>query len=189
MMRKSVWLLSAGLFALSVPAYAQETDTDAGGAQPTDGATAEAAAVDNQATETSAQGDTSEIVVTATRRNEALSDVPLAVSAVTAETLENSGASDIRQLQQVSPSLMVSSTSSESGGGVARIRGIGTVGDNPGNGRNDQSRNRRGKTNKSERQFRAANLVNQPTLSDNLHPGAGQRNQLPAQKEAIVAMA
>src|SRR5687767_11030273 len=132
MMRKSVWLLSAGLFALSVPAYAQETDTDAGGAQPTDGATAEAAAVDNQATETSAQGDTSEIVVTATRRNEALSDVPLAVSAVTAETLENSGASDIRQLQQVSPSLMVSSTSSESGGGVARIRGIGTVGDNPG---------------------------------------------------------
>ena len=78
------------------------------------------------------QGDTSEIVVTATRRNEALSDVPLAVSAVTAETLQNSGASDIRQLVQVSPSLLVSSTSSESGGGVARIRGIGTVGDNPG---------------------------------------------------------
>ena len=77
-------------------------------------------------------GDTSEIVVTATRRNEALSDVPLAVSAVTAETLQNTGASDIRQLNQVSPSLLVSSTSSESGGGVARIRGIGTVGDNPG---------------------------------------------------------
>ena len=50
-----------------------------------------------------AAGDTSEIVVTATRRNEALSDVPLAVSAVTAETLQNSGASDIRQLTQVSP--------------------------------------------------------------------------------------
>src|SRR5439155_10437054 len=42
------------------------------------------------------------------------------------------GASDIRQLTQVSPSLLVSSTSSEAGGGVARIRGIGTVGDNPG---------------------------------------------------------
>src|SRR5206468_6720127 len=69
---------------------------------------------------------------TATRRNEALSDVPMAVSAVTAQTLRNTGATDIRQLNQVAPSLLVSSTSSEAGAGVARIRGIGTVGDNPG---------------------------------------------------------
>ena len=124
-MRKSMWLLSAGLVALSMPAYAQ-TDTDQNAAQPTEGATAQAASVDQAA------GDESEIVVTATRRNEALSDVPLAVSAVTAETLKNSGASDIRQLTQVSPSLLVSSTSSEAGAGVARIRGVGTVGDNPG---------------------------------------------------------
>src|SRR6478752_1415175 len=131
-MRKSMWLLSAGMFALSAPAFAQQTDTDAAGAQPTDGATSEAAAVDKRATETSAQTSTGDIVVTATRRNEALSDVPLAVSAVTAETMKNSGASDIRALTQVSPSLLVSSTSSEAGAGVARIRGIGTVGDNPG---------------------------------------------------------
>ena len=130
-MRKSVWLLSAGLFAISAPALAQETDTDQGAARPTEGATAEAAAVDNQAVEQQPV-DTGEIVVTATRRNEALSDVPLAVSAVTAETLQNSGIADIRQLTQVSPSLLVSSTSSEAGAGVARIRGIGTVGDNPG---------------------------------------------------------
>jgi outer membrane receptor protein involved in Fe transport len=76
-----------------------------------------------------ANGD---IIVTATRRNEALSDVPLAVSAVTAASLQNSGASDIRALNQLSPSLLVSSTSSEAGAGGARIRGIGTVGDNPG---------------------------------------------------------
>src|SRR5205809_8092060 len=56
----------------------------------------------------------------------------MAVSAVTAQTLEYTGASDIRQLNQVSPSLLVSSTSSEGGAAVARIRGIGTVGDNPG---------------------------------------------------------
>ena len=136
-MRKSAWLLSAGLFALSCPAYAQETqpgpetDTDAGSAQPTQGATAEAAAVANQANEQQPI-DTGDIVITATRRNEALSDVPLAVSAVTAERLEYTGATDIRQLNQVSPSLLVSSTSSEAGAGVARIRGIGTVGDNPG---------------------------------------------------------
>jgi outer membrane receptor protein involved in Fe transport len=76
--------------------------------------------------------ESSEIIVTATRRAQALSDVPIAVSAVTAESLQNSGASDIRQLNQLAPSLLVSSTSSEAGAGVARIRGIGTVGDNPG---------------------------------------------------------
>ncbi len=75
---------------------------------------------------------TGDIIVTATRRSEALSDVPLAVSAVTAASLQNSGASDIRALNQLSPSLLVSSTSSEAGAGGARIRGIGTVGDNPG---------------------------------------------------------
>jgi outer membrane receptor protein involved in Fe transport len=60
-----------------------------------------------------------------------LSDVPVAISAVSAETLQNSGANDIRQLNQVAPSLLVSSTGSEANGS-ARIRGIGTVGDNPG---------------------------------------------------------
>ena len=130
-MRKSMWLLSAGLFALATPALAQQTDTDQAAATPTDGATAEAAAVSSQAVEQQ-PADAGDIIVTATRRNEALSDVPLAVSAVTAEMLENSGATDIRALQQLSPSLLVSSTTSEAGGGVARIRGIGTVGDNPG---------------------------------------------------------
>ena len=41
------------------------------------------------------------------------------------------GATDIRQLNQLAPSLLVSSTGSEANGS-ARIRGIGTVGDNPG---------------------------------------------------------
>ncbi|MEO7504357.1 MAG: TonB-dependent receptor [Sphingomicrobium sp.] len=130
-MRKSMWLISAGLFALSTPAFAQQTDTDAAAAQPTDGATAEAGAVSKVATQPVDQ-DEGAIIITATRRNEALSDVPLAVSAVTAETMKNSGATDIRQLTQLSPSLLVSSTTSEAGAAVARIRGIGTVGDNPG---------------------------------------------------------
>ncbi|MFN4358249.1 TonB-dependent receptor [Sphingopyxis alaskensis] len=71
------------------------------------------------------------IVVTAQGRSQLLSDVPVAISAVSAETLQNSGANDIRQLNQVAPSLLVSSTGSEANGS-ARIRGIGTVGDNPG---------------------------------------------------------
>src|SRR3546814_7502198 len=72
------------------------------------------------------------IVVTATKRAQSISDVPIAVSAVTADQLQNTGAVDIRGLNQISPSLLISSTSSEAVGGVARIRGIGTVGDNPG---------------------------------------------------------
>jgi len=135
-MRKSVWLLSAAFVTIASPAIGQTaqstTDTDKGAAQPTEGAT-EGAAVADQATTAQAQPtNTGDIVITATRRNQALSDVPMAVSAVTSQQLEYTGASDIRQLNQVAPSLLVSSTSSEAGAGVARIRGIGTVGDNPG---------------------------------------------------------
>jgi iron complex outermembrane recepter protein len=111
---KSLFALSAASLALAMPSLALAQD----------------AAQDEADTEQSAdQGD---IIVTATRRSEALSDIALAVSAVTGDTLANSGASDIRQLNQLSPSLLVSSTSSEAQGGGARIRGIGTVGDNPG---------------------------------------------------------
>src|SRR6478672_10508722 len=134
MIRKSVLLVSTGLFAIATPAFAQtavsNTDTDKQAAQPTPGAT-EGAATQDQAREKQPV-DTGDIVITATRRNQALSDVPMAVSAVTAENLRNTGATDIRQLNQVAPSLLVSSTSSEGGAAVARIRGVGTVGDNPG---------------------------------------------------------
>jgi outer membrane receptor protein involved in Fe transport len=138
MIRKSAWLLSAGLFAVATPALAGTTaksgnanESDQQTAQPTQVSTNDAASVQDKATEQQPV-DTGDIIITATRRNQALSDVPMAVSAVTADTLQNSGAHDIRQLQQVSPSLLVSSTTSESGAAVARIRGVGTVGDNPG---------------------------------------------------------
>lgn len=75
--------------------------------------------------------DSNEIVVTAQGRAQVLADVPLAVSAISSEALMRSGANDIRQLNQIAPSLLVSSTGSEANGSV-RIRGIGTVGDNPG---------------------------------------------------------
>ncbi len=76
--------------------------------------------------------DQGDIIVTATQRAQSLSEVPIAVSAVTAQSLQNSGATDLRQLNQLSPSLLVSSSASEAGAAVIRIRGIGTVGDNPG---------------------------------------------------------
>ncbi|MFN5822466.1 MAG: TonB-dependent receptor plug domain-containing protein, partial [Sphingomonadales bacterium] len=90
-----------------------------------------AMAQDETAAQEGATEENPEIVVTAQGRSQLLSDVPVAISAVNAETLQNSGANDIRQLNQVAPSLLVSSTGSEANGS-ARIRGIGTVGDNPG---------------------------------------------------------
>src|SRR5947209_6258095 len=136
MIRKSAWLLSAGLTVLATPAFAQTQppSTESGRpttAPPTQGVAKQPPAVSNQAREQQPV-DTGNIIITATRRNQALSDVPMAVSAVTAQNLRNTGATDIRQLNQVAPSLLVSSTSSEGGAAVARIRGIGTVGDNPG---------------------------------------------------------
>ena len=126
-MRKSFWLVSAGVLALASPAYAQPAEDEVS-------PTAQSGAVDDTGiaqTETAVRDD-GDIIVTATRRNQALSDVPLAVSAVSGDSMQNSGAADIRQLQQLSPSLLVSSTQSEAGASSARIRGVGTVGDNPG---------------------------------------------------------
>ncbi|HKX90712.1 MAG TPA: TonB-dependent receptor [Sphingopyxis sp.] len=108
-MRTSALGVSLAIAAVSVPAFAQDAPADT-------------------ATDDS---DNTPIVVTAQGRAQLLSDVPVAISAVSAETLQNSGANDIRQLNQVAPSLLVSSTGSEANGS-ARIRGIGTVGDNPG---------------------------------------------------------
>lgn len=79
-------------------------------------------------TEAASAGD---IIVTATRRAQALADVPIAVSAISAEQLGNSGTTDIRSLNQLAPSLLVSGATSEVNFS-ARVRGIGTVGENPG---------------------------------------------------------
>ncbi|QNA82706.1 TonB-dependent receptor [Sphingomonas sp. So64.6b] len=127
-MRKSALLLSVATIAFAAPAFAQDAAaTTQQEAQAASQDTAPAAADDTAADEVG-QGD---IVITATRRSERLSDVPIAVSAVSQEALQNSGANDIRQLSQLAPSLLVSSTGSEANAS-ARIRGIGTVGDNPG---------------------------------------------------------
>jgi iron complex outermembrane receptor protein len=121
-MSKKTWLLSASFAALVTPSFAFAQDETA----PTTPSGTEDAAVQN-----AGEGDDNNIVVTATGRRQILQDVPLAVTAVGGEALQNSGASDIRQLNQLAPSLLVSSTGTEANGS-ARIRGIGTVGDNPG---------------------------------------------------------
>lgn len=78
-----------------------------------------------------AQAQDEEIIVTATRRDTALQDVPLAVTPVTAEMIENSGIRDVQDLTSVAPSLQFNVSESEASA-TARLRGVGTQGSNPG---------------------------------------------------------
>ena len=71
------------------------------------------------------------ITVTAQKREEGIQDVPVAVTVYSEELLSNAGVSDIKDLAVIAPGLNVTSTSNEFST-TARIRGIGTVGDNPG---------------------------------------------------------
>ena len=71
------------------------------------------------------------IVVTAQKREQSLQDVPIVVTAVSEQLLQDTGVKDIKDLTLLTPGLIVTSTSNESVT-TARIRGIGTVGDNPG---------------------------------------------------------
>jgi iron complex outermembrane recepter protein len=110
-MTRPNWLLRraiVGALALSAaPAFAQETQ------QRGDGRSIET------------------IVVTAQKREQNLQDVPIVVTAVSEQLLQDTGVRDIKDLTLLTPGLIVTSTSNESST-TARIRGIGTVGDNPG---------------------------------------------------------
>lgn len=88
------------------------------------------------ATATAQQGDSGagsgadpvgieEIVVTARRREESLQDVPIAVSAFSAEQLERTGAMDITALQQATPNLTLQVARGSNSTLIAFIRGVG----------------------------------------------------------------
>jgi iron complex outermembrane receptor protein len=66
-----------------------------------------------------------ELVVTARRREETLKDVPVAVSAFTAETLERQAANDITTLSQTSPNTTVQTARGSNSTLISYIRGIG----------------------------------------------------------------
>ena len=68
-----------------------------------------------------------EVVVTARKREESLQDAPLAVTALTAEQLDFRGLSDIENLDQFTPNLVLntSPTYSNVTNASAYIRGIG----------------------------------------------------------------
>jgi outer membrane receptor protein involved in Fe transport len=72
-----------------------------------------------------------ELVITAQKRPQSLQDTPIVVTSVSAQQLQDAGVRDIKDLTILAPGLTVTTTNS-SAVTTARIRGIGTVGDNPG---------------------------------------------------------
>ncbi len=99
--------------AAAMPAWAQDVDQEAPRER------------DQQTQAASGNGGDGEIVVTARRRDERLLDVPAAVTAVDAQSLENAGITSLQQLTQVAPSVLMTQ-----GGAVPQptIRGIGSRG-------------------------------------------------------------
>ena len=71
------------------------------------------------------------VTVTAQKREEALQSVPITMNVLSEQALLDAGVRDIKDLQVMVPGLSVTSTSAENQT-TARIRGVGTVGDNPG---------------------------------------------------------
>ena len=73
-----------------------------------------------------------EVVVTATKRSTSVQDVPIAITVMTSETLENAGVNDILALERVAPSFNINTSDSATNGVVLRVRGVGTTGNNIG---------------------------------------------------------
>ena len=106
-----VWAIVTALAATALPLGAQE-----------------AAATAGQEEDATTLGT---MTVTAQKREEAMQDVPISLTALPEQLLRDTGVRDVKDLQVLVPGLTVTSTQSEAQT-TARIRGIGTVGDNAG---------------------------------------------------------
>jgi len=104
-------------FALIMPgvAFAQEEV-----AEPADASTA-----------VEEEGEGNEIIVTATKREQTLQEIPVAVSVTTAETIERAQIRDLKDLTSVVPSLRISQLQSSANTNFI-IRGFGNGANNPG---------------------------------------------------------
>jgi iron complex outermembrane receptor protein len=105
-------LLLAGSALLAVPAMAQDAPPPAD-APATDQATA------------ADENEIGEVVVTARRRNEALLDVPIAVTSFSGEQLERQGAVDITDVGDTTPNVTLEVSRGTNSTLTAFIRGIG----------------------------------------------------------------
>lgn len=72
-----------------------------------------------------------EVIVTATRREENLQEVPMSVTAFSGEFFQDAGITDFSEIDAYTPSLKITPGTSSSATSI-RIRGIGSVGTNTG---------------------------------------------------------
>ncbi|KPF64002.1 TonB-dependent receptor [Porphyrobacter sp. AAP60] len=72
------------------------------------------------------------IIVTATRRAQDVQDIPLAVTAISPQQLDNQGVVNIQQVTALAPSFSSSQAQLASGSVVLRVRGVGTTSNNIG---------------------------------------------------------
>jgi outer membrane receptor protein involved in Fe transport len=79
-----------------------------------------------------AQDEITTIVVTAEKRSQNVQDVPITVDAYSGDQLRDANVNTVNDLQKISPSLMVYSTTSGASDTTMKIRGVGTTGNNPG---------------------------------------------------------
>ncbi|MBL0965577.1 MAG: TonB-dependent receptor, partial [Blastomonas sp.] len=100
--------VSALAVALATPAYAQNAD-QAG------------------TTDSDEQPGLSEIIVTAQRRQESVQDVPIAISAFTAEQLRDQGVSNTLQLGQYVPNLVAQNNTGIGSANAYFLRGLGST--------------------------------------------------------------
>ena len=111
MISRATLLASAASVALHATPAPAETAVDAGFA--------------DQATSvgTGASDDSGEILVTARRRQETSQEVPLAISVIGGEHIDNTGAFNVGRLQQLTPTLQFYSSNPRNS--AVNIRGIG----------------------------------------------------------------
>ncbi|MEO1730105.1 MAG: TonB-dependent receptor [Pseudomonadota bacterium] len=112
-MTRKLAVYAAGLLActsFTVPALAQDG-----------GDTLEAPEVDDNV-----------IIVTATRRAQDVQDIPIAVTAISPQTLQNQNVNGIQEVTSLAPSFTSSQAQTSSGSVVLRVRGVGTTSNNIG---------------------------------------------------------
>ncbi|MCP3735886.1 TonB-dependent receptor [Sphingomonas sp. RP10(2022)] len=116
---RATLFLSGSLLAWSVPAMAQEA---APGAVPSAVQPTPEARTDNPRPGSEATQDSAEIIVTATRRAEALKDVPLSVDVVSGADIKKLNLFDFKDVQALSPGLQL--TNNDGRSNVATLRGV-----------------------------------------------------------------
>jgi iron complex outermembrane receptor protein len=113
-MRRIATLLAGTTFlALAGPAFAQETAAAVTTADQ--GGTPAATPAD----------DSADVVVTARRRSETLLNVPVAITAISGDTLERRGINSVREVASQSPGLNI--TTDGAGRAFVSIRGVGVT--------------------------------------------------------------